>query len=345
MCIGKPIVSAELDADDLGYPSNLSLFNALLEWIEIRRWCLLTLSCALVQLGGGVDAVLGTRKVLLLDVVPVHHSEHDGSPAMAFQLGQAALVDRDRDDFLRANWACIQDNIGLCGLSTTLALLGLLALLPAEPRGALATLLGSVPDVFVVHGTNMVSSQVFTLFRLPLRHVASEDPTANAHTRAALEDLVKIMQGVLCTRMVFRRPEDPNQLQPDWGIFERTGRRGKMWKWKHIPADEETWRGRAKALEELRPGSTSGLTTLQVLTLFDYRRLGTNWWYVFSSLLLCELGLMLTARLSEHFQLNERMNGSTICTFEDSGRWSWLMSDALGLRIDMGSTSTVCMNA
>ena len=83
---------------------------------------------------------------------------------------------------------------------------------------------------------------------------------------------------------VFRRAENPREPQPDWGFLERMGRRRKTaWKWKDFPAgDEELWRTRERLLRMLMPGSTSDLTPLQVLTLFDYGRMGTRWWYVFS---------------------------------------------------------------
>ena len=290
VCTIKSSADSELQASDFGYPSLLSHFNALHDWIELRRWCLFTLACALVQLEGGVDAVLATQKILVVNLIPAHRDAHDGNPAMAFRLDAAALVDRacDDSDFLRENWAYIQANADLWGRASANALLD------PERSCESPTPVGSLPIVYIVRRTNMVSGHAFAPFRLPLRHVASENP-ADARTRAALEDLVRLMKGVLCMPFVFRRAENPRELQPDWGFLERMGRRRKTWKWKDFPAgDEELWRTRERLLHMLMPGSTSELTPLQVLTLFNYGRMGTRWWYVSSSPLRCQLGLMTT---------------------------------------------------
>ena len=95
---------------------------------------------------------------------------------------------------------------------------------------------------------------------------------------------MRLMKGVFYMPFVFRRAENPREPQPDWGFLERMGRRRKTaWKWKDFPAgDEELWRTRERLLRMLMPGSTSDLTPLQVLTLYDYGRMGTRWWYVFS---------------------------------------------------------------
>ena len=273
---------------DLGYPSTVSHFNKLLEWIELHHWCLFTLTCALVQLEGGVDAVVGTNKVLVVYVNPAHRTAHGGNPAMAFQLAQAALIERDKEDFLRENWAYIRANADLCGFSAAIALLDPGALLP-ERSDEVASPVGTLPVVYVVRRTNMVSGQAFPLFSLPLRHRASED-VADARTRAAFEDLAKMMKGLLCdSDIVLRRAENPGEPQPDWGFLERTGKRGKTWKWRGIPADDqEERRKQERVLRRLMTGSTSGLTPFQVLTLFDYGRMGTKWWYVSSSILRCQ---------------------------------------------------------
>ncbi|KAM5540748.1 hypothetical protein V8D89_005581 [Ganoderma adspersum] len=95
---------------------------------------------------------------------------------------------------------------------------------------------------------------------------------------AAFEDLVKIMKGLLHDDIVLHRTENPNKPQPDWGFLECTGRRGKTWKWRGVPADDqEQWRKRERVLCLLMPRSTLGLTPFQVLTLFDYGRMGMKW--------------------------------------------------------------------
>ncbi|KAM5542695.1 hypothetical protein V8D89_003656 [Ganoderma adspersum] len=265
---------------DLSYPSSVSHFNTLLEWVKLCRWCLFTLACALVQLEGGVDAVLGRQKVLVVYINPAHHTAHGGNPAAAFQLAQAALVERDKEDFLRKHWMYLQANADLCGFSAAIALR---CHRPPRPRAERR-----------VHGPRReppgrvhLSGHAFALFRLPLRHVASED-AADARTRAALEDLVRLMKRVFYMPFVFHRAEDPREPQPDLGFLEHTGRWGKTWRWKDFPAgDEELRRMREKLLYLLMLGGMSDLTPLQVLMLFDYGRMGTKWWYVSSSLLCC----------------------------------------------------------
>ncbi|KAI1782264.1 hypothetical protein LXA43DRAFT_1148444 [Ganoderma leucocontextum] len=247
LCTSEPNPNFELQASDLGYPSPLSLFNALIEWIELRRWCLYTLACALVRLEGGVEAVLAAQKVLLVQVVPAHRTEHDSNPAMAFQFDRAAIVENDGSDFLRENWASIRPNVEFARLSSAFAFLD-----PAR-RDRLSAPVGSLPVVYVVHRTNIISGQAFPLLRLPLRHVDNQD-VADGRTRAALEDLVRIMKAALCHVIVHRRAENPQQQEPDWGIFERTGRRRKTWKWTLLSPDQETWRRREKLLDQMNVG-------------------------------------------------------------------------------------------
>ncbi|KAI1782823.1 hypothetical protein LXA43DRAFT_1068247 [Ganoderma leucocontextum] len=277
-CTSKPNTNFELQESDLGYPSPLSFFHALSEWMELRRWCLSTLTCALVQLEGGVDAVLATQKVLVFHIVPFHRTEHDGDPAMAFRFDHAVFIHGDSDDFLHEKMAEIRANIPAATNLSSTPFPDPLAFLDPERKDRLASPVGSLPILYVVCRTSMVSGQVFTLFRLPLRHVDSEDP-ADERTRAALEDLATMMMAALCLQILYRHAENPQQLEPDWGHFERTGRRGKTWKWTPLPASEEMWRRREKVLDQMtRPGSTSDLTPRQLLTLFDYGHLGTKWW-------------------------------------------------------------------
>ncbi|KAM5540750.1 hypothetical protein V8D89_005583 [Ganoderma adspersum] len=272
MCTIKSSTDSELQASYFSYPSLLSHFNTLHDWIELRRWSLFTLTCALIQLEGSIDAVLGAQKVLVVNLIPAHRDAHDGNLARAFRLDAAALVDRDSSNFLRENWAYIQANTDLWGRTSANALLN------QERSDAFTAPVGSLPVVYIARRTSMVSSHAFTLFRLPLRHVMSED-AADTCTWAALEDLVRLMNGVLYTPFVFHRAENPHEPQPDWGFLECTGRRGKTWKWRGVPADDqEQWRMWEKLLCLLMPGSTSDLTPLQVLTLFDYEHMGTRWW-------------------------------------------------------------------
>ncbi|KAI1783167.1 hypothetical protein LXA43DRAFT_1134335 [Ganoderma leucocontextum] len=226
VCTTEPNANFELQATDLGYPSPLALSNALDEWIEIQRWCLYTLTCALVQLEGGVDAVLAAQKGLVLHVVPAHRSEHDGSPAMAFRFGHAVIADKDSDGFLRENWKDICATVEHAHVSSALAFLA-----AGERNERLATPLGSFPVVYFVYRTNLASCHTFTLFHLPLRHVAGnskdEDAAADGRTRAACEELVHVMKELLCSKIVYRRAENPRRgPEPDWGIYERTGTGG-----------------------------------------------------------------------------------------------------------------------
>ena len=277
MCISKPGPGVELQPSDIGYPSALSLQNALREWIEIRRWSLYTLTCALVQLAGGPEAVLASQETaLVLHVIPRHHSdgEHSGNPAMAFRFGRAAITDKSSDDYVRANWTSVQENVKLVHDTSTVNF----TLLSDTKWGTTgcyeltSPAVGTLPVVYVVHRTGVVHCHAFALFHRPLRHVQSQD-VADARTRAALEELVRMMEEAISSILVYREPLGALQLEPDGWICEAApGKRRKTWKWRRLPADEEMRRMREELLDRIVPGRTSGLTALQVLTLFDDRQ-------------------------------------------------------------------------
>ena len=271
MCLSKPDADVELQPSDLGYPSSLSIRYALGEWIEIQRWSLYTLTCTLVQLEGGPDVVLASQeKALLVHVIPRHRNEHGGNPATAFRFGSAAIADKSSNDDVGANWEGIRDTVCLVHGASTLAILRT----DPDPdrngtRDELTAPVGTFPVMFVVHGVGVVRHHAFTLFRHPLRHVKSQD-AADACTRAALEDLVRMIRVILSGVLVYRSALDPRQPEPDLWICEPAGKRKKTWKWKPFPVDEAIWRKREELLEVIVPGRTSDLTARQVLTLFDY---------------------------------------------------------------------------
>ncbi|KAI1782462.1 hypothetical protein LXA43DRAFT_453751 [Ganoderma leucocontextum] len=271
VCTPEPDTNFELQAADLGYHGFLSLHNALLEWVEIHRWCLYTLTCALVQLEGGVDAVIASQKALVLTVVPAHRTEHDDNPALAFRFISAVIADTDSNTSLCENWAAIKDG------ADTLAQLftpGFTNYPNSEPPNELPTPVGNLPVIYLVDRTNVVSCQGFTLFHLPLRHVDGKD-VADGRARAACEDLVQIIKGILYSDLVHRRAEDPRRPEPEVGIYERTGRRKKTWKWRVLAGNPDRWGMWESLAAVMLPGGlSSGLTPRQVLTLFDYERLG-----------------------------------------------------------------------
>ncbi|KAI1791287.1 hypothetical protein LXA43DRAFT_434698 [Ganoderma leucocontextum] len=284
-CSSEPNVDLNLQASHLGYPSSLSLLNALDEWIDTRRWCLYTLMCALVQLEGGVDAVLAdssgihpartSQKALILHVVPAHCTEHDGNPALSFRLGHASIAHKDSEGFLRANWGAIEENAKLA--STPFFFLA--NLLGSEKRDDVAAPVGILPVVYIVHGTDIVNRQAFTLYHLPLRYVDGNlKDVADGRTRAACQELVEIMKDALSKPFVYMRAENLQRPEPDWGIYERTGTQMKKWRWRQLPADRKSWRMWDRLTDELLPGRTSCLTPRQVLTLFDFGQLtGARW--------------------------------------------------------------------
>ena len=314
MCRAEPDTSFELQAADLGYPSPLSLSAALDEWIEIRRWCLFTLTCALIMLEGGVDAVLASQlKAPMLTVVPAHLSEHYGNPALAFRFGHAVIVDKDADDSLRESWDEIRTSVNLSIITSDLAFLD------TERRNQrLAPPVGSFPVVFFVSRTNVANCHTFAPFHLPLRHVNGnlKDP-ACGHVRAACEELVHIMEALLSDELVYRRANDPRRPEPEWGFYERVGRRRRKWQWRRIPQCQDSWRLWEKLTEDFLRDHASGLTPRQVLTLFDYGRLGTKWWYVCATLLRRELGLM-TAPFLRVLETRAGERRLYICAFRHS---------------------------
>ncbi|PIL30605.1 hypothetical protein GSI_07306 [Ganoderma sinense ZZ0214-1] len=279
MCLHEPKANVELQASDLGYPSNLSLSVALNDWIEIQRWSLYTLICALVMLDGGVDAVLASQKAVVLYVIPTHRNEHDGNPGKAFRIGQAVLKDKDGDAFLRKHWTDVWAIKNLCSTNSALAFLHV----KQHGDDLFPTPIGSIPVVYYVHRTDMASCDAFTLFHLPLLHVDGnmKDAPVDARALAACEELVYIVKGFLCGgKVVYRHADQPGRVEPVWGIYERTGRRMKKWKWRQLPVHRESegWRSWERRADEIWPGRASGLTPRQLVTLLDYRGLGTEWW-------------------------------------------------------------------
>ena len=268
MCVSESdaCANSEILPSELGYASPLALQEALGEWVEIQRWSLYTLTCALVQLAGGASAVLETQvKALLLHVVARPRDEHDGNPSMAFRFGHAVITDKASVPGIRDNWAEIQKNVDIVETSTAETFL-----VSGRTRDPLAAPIGTFPVVYVVHRVGTVRYHAFTLFHLPFRYVESQD-ISDERTRAALEDLVRMMKEALCSILVYRRPEDPCQADPDWWICEPDGRRRKKWRWKLFPWTEEKRRAREELLEKIVPGRTSSLTARQALTLLDYR--------------------------------------------------------------------------
>ena len=275
-CTSQSNADRNVQANHLGYVSSLSLIIALDEWIEIRRWCLYTLMCALVQLEGGVDAMLegsvshGTvpisQKALIFHVIPAHHADHDGNPALAFQLARVSVVARDSDDYLRANWEDVKNKAKAAGTSANM-------LFRALGADKLAPPVGILPAVFMVDGTDIVYIHGFTLYHLPLRHLVGNLKDApDARTRAACEELVAIAKDLLDKTLLFWQADDLLQPEPYWGIYERTGARKKQWKGVQLAIDQNSWRLWEEQTDERWPGRTSGLTSRQVLMLFDFTR-------------------------------------------------------------------------
>ena len=276
-CAAQSNANRNDQANHLGYVSSLSLINVLDEWIEIRRWCLFTLACALVQLAGGVDAVLegapaspllAAQKALILHIVPEPRTAHGGNPALAFRLANASIVDRKSDDFLRANWEDIE-------VKARFASVPVMVLTGAYDSDTLAAPAGILPAVYMVHGTDIYNPQAFTLFHLPLRHVGGtlKDPP-DERTRAACEELVAIVKDIIHKPLVYMRADDWNQPEPDWGVYRLTGtQKKKGWECTELPADEKSWMMWERLVDEMWPGRTSGLTPCEVLTLFDYGEL------------------------------------------------------------------------
>ena len=97
----------------------------------------------------------------------------------------------------------------------------------------LAPPVGSFPVVFFVSRTNVANCHTFALFHFPLRHVNGnlKDP-ACGHVRAACEELVHIMEALLSDELVYRRADDPRRPEPEWGFYERVGRRRRKWQWR-----------------------------------------------------------------------------------------------------------------
>ncbi|KAM5543183.1 hypothetical protein V8D89_003057 [Ganoderma adspersum] len=278
MCASKSNTDPNLQIAHLGYLGPQSFINALEEWVEIRRWCLYTLMCALVQLEGGVDAVLEggapdamptSQKALVLHVAPAEPA--GGNPAFAFRLSHASIAHKDSEGVLRDNWTDIEDNAKFTSMPVKI----LTQALGSNERGVrLATPAGILPAVYVVHGTNVVNRQAFTLYHLPLRYVDGNlKDVADGRTRAACEELVEMVKDLLDKPVVCREAEDLRRPEPDWGIYERTGTRTKKWKWRYLPANGKSWRMWERLTDELFPGRTSRLTPRQVLTLFDFGRL------------------------------------------------------------------------
>ena len=279
MCVSK---SNTNDVDDLqiahlGYLGPQSFINALEEWVEIRRWCLFTLMCALVQLEGGVDAVLEgaapdtmptSQKAIVLHVVAAKPA--DGNPAFAFRLSHASIAHKDSEAVLRDNWTEIEDNAKFLSAPVKI----LTHALGSNKRGRLAIPAGILPAVYVVRGTNVVNRQAFTLYHLPLRHVGgSLKDVPDARTRAACEELVEIVKDLLDKPVVCMQADDLQRPEPDWGIYELTGGKTKKWKWRELPADGKSWRTWERLTDEMWPGRTSRLTPREVLTLFDFGHL------------------------------------------------------------------------
>lgn len=193
----------------------MALQAALGEWVEIQRWSLFTLTCALVQLEGGPDAALEPQeKVLLLHVIARNHAKHDGNPAMVFRLGHAVITDKSSNESIRENWAEVQKNVDIVNCNSEFAFLT-----SSRTRSWMAAPIGMLPVVYVIHGVGAVRYHAFTLYSLRIRHVKSQDLT-DERTRAVLADLVRIMKEVLCNIVMYHRPEDPCQREPDWWICE-----------------------------------------------------------------------------------------------------------------------------
>ena len=242
---------------DLGYPTPISLHQALCDWTEAHHWTLLTLVDILILLNGGVDYNgSGTRGlVVIVKAIP---KTDNLNPARAFKVVNAEVGDQARYPRLALSWRDINE---VCEE-------GFRTLMPVFEQSGVAPELSPVsvfPVLYVVQHTGMMVGKRHTLLRRPLRHVPQPVALHDPHTRTVLEDVVRLCTYLAGSEIVLRTiPTEGLTVDyiPIVGRMVRAPGSKKAWKWKAVPWNWDTW-----IIPSTQLSIRSGLSLQELITV------------------------------------------------------------------------------
>ena len=229
----------------LGYSTPLALKKALQEWTSTHYYALTTIANAAVYLNGGWDVLHTSPYAIVMQLAAEPYSK-ERNPSQAFRVMKTSLAHRDSNSDLREGWA---DAIRDCSVveqgvrqdrEDTIAL----------------NLLGVVPALILLEGTDIAVLHKWMIFRHDLRHVP--DSPRNETTIRAFRDLVDLCAGVIRGGFVFRAPQDRAQREPEFGRLVKVG---NQWIWEKMGVDVNV------VVTTTKSRAHSGLTNRQLLTL------------------------------------------------------------------------------
>ncbi len=182
-------------------------------WLQAHRFTLTIIANALVELGGGVDAVLHAPRVVVFKLGPPR--SYDGTPATAFTLEAMNFNHRDK-------FGGLTDPQWTPAMITTRKH----AATAYQEAGVGSVLVGMLP--VTIHLRDVWETSAQTSFPL-CRPWLPEGEVVDERKKALLKNLTKMCAWAIEAGIVFHMPEDPTQVVPDMGNIVL---QGKDWTWK-----------------------------------------------------------------------------------------------------------------
>ncbi|RPD59255.1 hypothetical protein L226DRAFT_572242 [Lentinus tigrinus ALCF2SS1-7] len=232
---------------ELGYATPLAMKQMLQEWTSTHYYALTTIANAAVYLNGGWSVLHDQPFAIVMHLAAEPYSK-EANPSQAFRVLRTRVAHRDSHRGLREGWESAMEDCRIVEQGVRQDRADSIAL----------NLLGVVPAMILLEGTDIVLMSKWMIFRHDVRHVP--DSPRNETTIRAFKDLVDLCAGVIRGGYVFRAPQDRTQREPEFGRLVKTG--NQKWKWEKIDIDVNVIVTTTDKLTH------SGLTNRQLLTLF-----------------------------------------------------------------------------
>ncbi|OJT12229.1 hypothetical protein TRAPUB_11217 [Trametes pubescens] len=237
-----------------GYPSAITLGNAIKLWVEIHNYGFTVVTNTVILLNNDIQPSDFSREIwaylFVLDV-GANSQGPDGNPAKAFQLLQTSLVRKEELGPLSDEW---DEMVNHCRLAAA-------ARREEDPVHLLAAYL---PAIFVMANTGLTTRHHFPVY-LPRREDAfSLDGTY----RSIIADAHRMCSEAMNAGDIFRVPlSGIYKHTPDLGTVVKHGKKNK-WRWES--RDENAyWDALSRRMTHKDSPYQSGLTPREIWARFQ----------------------------------------------------------------------------
>ncbi|CDO68868.1 hypothetical protein BN946_scf185000.g11 [Trametes cinnabarina] len=223
----RPGTSSQPDAGSdsfAGFPTAISLADAIREWVRIHDYGFNVIANATVLLNGGVDRAFASPQALRFELDIGPNNKGDGNPANVFKLDRISLD--TKESFLRPTgltdaeaWDRREEQCRYDAMRKRVEF----------PH---VTITGVLPAAFLVLNTGLVAWHQFPVFAP--RHFDFSAPLAPP-LQFLLDDLIAMSLVAMNAGDILRLPKvHIGRPEPEVGNLIR---RDKQWKWRNKDED------------------------------------------------------------------------------------------------------------